>query len=349
MKLNHITDSELLNPLYSENAFSRINEEDDAIFYEKERWVDHLDSLALSTVEKIINDLIIEEDPVILDLMAGWNSHIPERLLHSKITGLGLNNKELKQNPALNETLIHDLNSETKIPFADNTFDIVLNTVSVDYITKPFIIFREIGRILKPGGLFLVIFSNRMFNGKAVKVWRESDEDERILIVEEFFNECRVFERPEVFISKGRPRPEDDKYASILTRSDPVYAVYAEKKGGSLPREKRPAPSVLCCTIEKMELAKRKEAIKKSMCCPHCGETLKKWAVPSNPFAYTWDNDYMYICFNDECPYYIRGWGHMSREGNSGVSYRLMYNPEKDSCSPVPVHSHQSLREGIME
>ena len=83
--------------------------------------------------------------------------------------------------------------------------------------------------------------------------------------------------------------------------------------------------------------------------CPYCGERLNKWAVPDNPFACTWDNDFMYICFNDKCPYYVRGWEFMYREGNRGVSYRLMYYPEKDRCMPIPVPTPGALRESIIE
>ena len=39
-------------------------------------------------------------------------------------------------------------------------------TVSIQYLTKPIEIFRDVNRILKPGGLFAVIFSNRMFPPK---------------------------------------------------------------------------------------------------------------------------------------------------------------------------------------
>jgi hypothetical protein len=100
--------------------------------------------------------------------------------------------------------------------------------------------------------------------------------------------------------------------------------------------------------VSEEDLQKRERAVKDTLNCPHCGEKMKKWAVPENPFAYTWDNDFMYICFNDACPYFVRGWDFMCREGNRGVSYRLMYNPEKDRCMPVPVPSHMALREGII-
>jgi SAM-dependent methyltransferase len=339
-----------LNLILKEGAFSRPDESDDSVFYSVDRFVSHLDSLALATIEKILAALIVEDTPVILDLMAGWDSHIPEELCPSKIVGLGLNENELAENKSLSEVVIHDLNRDPHLPFPDNTFDAVINTVSVDYMTRPVEVFREVGRILKPGGLFLVIFSNRMFPQKAVRVWRESSEEERVLLVEDFFLESSAFGKTTVFVSKGKPRPKEDKYAHLGIPSDPVYAVYAEKKGGDPSRCVRPEVTIpYGDPVDPGELEKRKKAVKETLCCPYCGEKLRKWAVPENPFEVTWDNDFMYICFNDECPYYVRGWDFMYRDGNRGASYRLMYNPEKDCCMPIPVPSPKALRESIID
>jgi len=150
-------------------------------------------------------------------------------------------------------------------------------------------------------------------------------------------------------LSKGRPRPKDDKYAHTGLPSDPVYAVYAERRGGTCTKV-RPEPRLQYQGPEDAAALKvRERAVKTTLACPHCGERLKKWAVPDNPFVQTWDNDYMYICFNDACPYYVRGWEYMHREGNHGTSYRLMYNPEKDRCLPIPVPTPKALWDGIIE
>jgi SAM-dependent methyltransferase len=339
-----------MSPLCAQDAFSRQDEGDDARFYETDRFVSHLDSAARKTIERLIGDLIVEEHAAILDLMAGWESHIPKTIKAARVVGLGLNQNELKQNPALTEYVIHDLNKEPHLPFEDNTFDVVLNTVSVDYMTRPVEVFQDVGRVLKPAGLFLVAFSNRMFPQKAVKVWQDASEDERVLLVEELFERAGAFERATLFVSKGKPRPTDDKYASFGISSDPVYAMYADKSGGSPVRKKRPVVTMFCEPCDDASsLSMRTKAIKETLACPHCGERLRKWAVPDNPFGQTWDNDFMYICFNDACPYYVKGWDHMYKEGNRGVSYRLMYNPEKNCCMPIPVPSPRALRESIVE
>lgn len=225
---------------FGPDPFSRLDEADDASFYAIDRFVSHLDSLALSTVEKLIGTLVKETRPVVLDLMASWDSHLPKSLLPERVVGLGLNERELARNEALTEFVLHDLNRTPILPFSDETFDAVINTVSVDYMTKPFDVFREVGRILKRGGLFLVIFSNRMFHKKAVKAWREADEERRVEIVATYFRSAGLFEEPMRFVSKGSPRPSDDKYAHLGIPSDPIYAVYAHKNGGDAPEEKRP-------------------------------------------------------------------------------------------------------------
>ena len=45
--------------------------------------------------------------------------------------------------------------------------------------------------------------------------------------------------------------------------------------------------------------------------CKHCGQKMDKWAVPP---ASTWDTEFHYVCFNDECPYFVKGWEWMKEK-----------------------------------
>lgn len=342
-------DSMSMDDSFGENAFARLDETDDEVFYARDRFVQHLDSSALATVEQLIGQLVVEKNASILDLMASWDSHIPAQIKASRVVGLGLNKKELEQNTSLTEFLLHDLNKNPVLPLPDASFDAVINTVSVDYMINPVATFREVGRILKPGGLFLVIFSSRMFPQKATQVWRQAGENERIILVEEFFRHSEMFDPTKVFIAKGRPRPQDDKYAHAGILSDPIYAVYADRLGAKDGRQPRPEISSQYGSLLPAEtLSQRMDAIKDTLRCPHCGEIMRKWAVPNTPFT-TWDNEFMYICFNDTCPYLMRGWEAMNKQGNRGLSYRLMYDPIRDRCMPVPVPSLDALKESIIE
>jgi len=79
------------------DAFSRLDEADDALFYARERCVYHMDARARQTVERVIGTLCVEAEPVILDLMAGWHSHIPNTMQLAQVIGLGLGEAELKR------------------------------------------------------------------------------------------------------------------------------------------------------------------------------------------------------------------------------------------------------------
>lgn len=73
--------------------------------------------------------------------------------------------------------VVHDLNKDPSLPFPDASFDAVTCAVSVDYLTKPLEVFREIHRVLKPGGRAAMSFSNRCFPTKAVAVWTATGDE----------------------------------------------------------------------------------------------------------------------------------------------------------------------------
>jgi len=335
--------------LQLENAFARRDEASDADFYSLERMVSHLDARALETVEGLIGALITERAPTVLDLMASWDSHLPASLGTNRVVGLGLNQKELEANPALTEHVVHDLNADPVLPFQDEFFDVVLNTVSVDYLTHPIQVFREVGRILRPGGLFLVTFSNRWFPPKVVRVWEEAKEEERLGLVEEYMRSAGGFEESRFFISMGLPRPESDRFYALGVPSDPVFAVFAERAGGEAGRPARQAPrDPADLPLPREEVAARKKAVAETGQCPYCQEPLSTWLVPDDP-CIDWPNEYLSLCFNDACPFVVRGWRHMWNQGVPGVSYRYLFNPVTGGSSTVPIRSLADLRPGIVD
>ena len=89
--------------------------------------------------------------------------------------------------------------------------------------------FAEVRRILRPGGLFVVTFSNRWFPPKVVRVWERAHEFERLGLVCEYFLSDGHFSDLHTFSQRGLPRPATDPYANQLATSDPVYAVWSRK------------------------------------------------------------------------------------------------------------------------
>ena len=80
--------------------------------------------------------------------------------------------------------------------------------------------------------------------------------------------------------------------------------------------------------------------------CPHCGERMKRWTTPQMG---TWGSKFMYVCFNDDCPYYTKGWDWMRSQYNVNASYRHKFDPNTGESGPIPVWSRDALKNGIIE
>ena len=79
--------------------------------------------------------------------------------------------------------------------------------------------------------------------------------------------------------------------------------------------------------------------------CDHCGANMKRWSTPVNS---TWKTDFLWVCFNDECPYFLRGWDHMMNTQNVKASYRNSMNPETGALAPLPCWSHDAHKDKII-
>jgi len=127
-----------------------------------------------------------------------------------------------------------------------------------------------------------------------------------------------------------------------------VYAVYAVKRGGFdntrkivVDRQRVPHP------FNEEEIEQRKRRVKVTFRCPYCDERLAKWEVADSPYI-EWPSEFQYICFNDQCAYFLGGWGAMATQGNP-CSYRFMYDPPTDGRHPIPVLSREALKDGIID
>ena len=80
--------------------------------------------------------------------------------------------------------------------------------------------------------------------------------------------------------------------------------------------------------------------------CPHCGETLNKWMVPDGA---SWDDEFFFVCFENECPYYVRGWKWMKEQYNQEASYRYALNPNTGGSLMIPVWNETATRQMIVD
>ena len=212
---------------FSDEPYLRADDSIDSEFYSRARHINHLDEAAQAQLKSVYKKLI-PADCEILDLMSSINSHIDESLERKKITGLGLNRAELEANPLLDEIIIHDINNNQQLPFDDASFDITVCSLSIEYITQPSRLFDEVARILRPEGRFIISFSNRWFPTKAVQVWNNLHDFERIGLVMEYFIDSAHFGDINTYSLRGVPRPSNDKHNIPL--SDPVYVVWANRE-----------------------------------------------------------------------------------------------------------------------
>jgi len=205
---------------------TKLDETDDREFYSVPRFVTHVDENFIQQLTDLYRERL-KPDTRIFDMMSSWVSHLPDEMKFAHVEGHGLNAEELARNPRLDHYFVQNLNDNQLLPLPDQSFDAVLNTVSVQYLQRPEAVFAEIYRVLKPGGIAIVSFSNRMFYQKAIQAWRDGSEDDRVELVKRYFKAIPGFSDPEVVMRQGNV----PSFLQMLGigGTDPFYAVIAQR------------------------------------------------------------------------------------------------------------------------
>ena len=199
----------------------RMDESEDSSFYNEPRFVYHVDQGAVAALTHYYKERIPGGKDV-LDICSSWVSHYPADFPKKmkSITGTGMNPLELKANSQFTAGWkARDLNIDTSLPFPDNSFDVVTCVVSVDYLIKPLEVFREVRRVLRPGGRFILSQSNRLFYTKAVSVWLGLGDLDRLELIGTYFHFAGGFGEPSAFDISAKGR----------NAKDPMYIVEATK------------------------------------------------------------------------------------------------------------------------
>lgn len=205
------------------DAFRRLDESPDELFYREPRFVTHIDEAAIGAVTQLYRESF-PAGGAILDLMSSWVSHLPPEVEYGRVVGLGLNRAELARNPRLERFVVQNLNADPTLPFAEAEFDGAGICVSIDYLTRPVEVLREAGRVLRPGAPLVVTFSNRCFPTKAVMAWHRTDDAGRVRFVLDLLREAGTFADLEAL-----DRSRDKR------RFDPLYAVVGRSTGPARP------------------------------------------------------------------------------------------------------------------
>jgi hypothetical protein len=195
----------------------------DREFYSVTRFVTHVDEGFIDRLTNLYRERLMPQ----MRIFDSWVSHLPDEMEFEHVEGHGLNESELAKNPRFNHYFVQNLNQDLKLPLEDNSFDAVLNTVSVQYLQYPEAIFAEVYRILKPDGIAIFSFSNRMFYNKAIAAWRDAGESDRVELVKGYFQSVAGFSPPEV-VSQISNVPDMFRLLG-MGGGDPFYAVIARK------------------------------------------------------------------------------------------------------------------------
>ena len=209
------------------NQRTKLDDTDDKQFYEYPRFVTHVDEGFIQQLTDLYRDRL-KPHTRILDMMSSWVSHLPEEIEFAHVEGHGLNDLELERNPRCDHYFVQNLNENPQLPLKDQDFDAVLNCVSVQYLQYPEAVFSEIHRILKPGGVAIISFSNRMFFQKAIQAWREGTEASRVELVKSYFSSVPGFNQTEVIVRQSKV---SNLFQWIgAAAGDPFYAVIAYRQ-----------------------------------------------------------------------------------------------------------------------
>src|SRR5919106_6818136 len=173
-------------------AFRRFDETPDEEFYRTPRIVTHIDDRAIAAVTQLYREYF-PPGGEILDLMSSWISHLPPEVVYRRVIGLGMNEVELRRNERLDAYVVQNLNTNPELPFGEAEFDGVGICASIDYLTRPVEVLREVGRVLKVEAPLVVSFSNRCFPTKAVEIWRRLDDRGHMRLVESYLEEAGNF------------------------------------------------------------------------------------------------------------------------------------------------------------
>lgn len=181
----------------------------------------HIDAGAVAALSAYYTTLLSDARDV-LDVCASLEAYLPSSWPGKRtVAGVGMNAEEMKRNPALTEFVVRDLNGDTRLPYGDDSFDLVICNVSIDYLTQPLDVTREMRRVLRKDGKVVVSFSDRVFGTKAVALWMRGGDVDHVLTVASYLHFAEGFSQP--MVSELTPRKGGK------CTGDPLYVVQATK------------------------------------------------------------------------------------------------------------------------
>jgi SAM-dependent methyltransferase len=299
-----------------------------------------LHEAATKTIRVACESLLPEGGARVLELLAGPVGPMPRGDPPNVITGVGNWLEELSENSSLSNRIVADLTADPVLPFRSDCFDGAVIFFGVETLRNPQEVFGEVSRVLKHGAVFLVVYSPVTDPGHAHSRWNVMDSQERLSTVVSYFESAGTFGPVTAYGTKKRIRSDASKKQYPVRDQAAIWIAYAKSRSDESRAWDLLTP-----------LERQDEEGADPFRCPYCGDRLKKYEVPHSAYEidYWYEADHLYICFNDSCPYFERGWEWMWSQMRRNVSYRHMYNPTTRKSGPIPVPTNYALRDGIVD
>jgi hypothetical protein len=145
-----------------------------------------------------------------------------------EVIGMGMNKAELEHNSILTSRIVKDLNEDPTLPEHAKGLNAVTCVVSIDYLTKPVEVLKDVHDRLVPGGQVHLAISNRCFPTKVIKRWLDIDEEERLQMVGDYLWFAGFRKIDIVTLSDGTPG--GGGVSRFFGRCDPLWIVRGRKE-----------------------------------------------------------------------------------------------------------------------
>jgi SAM-dependent methyltransferase len=131
-------------------------------------------------LEEALGKIIKPQDGV-LDLMCGVYSYVKADM------GIDISEDFLLKNPNIKKFLIWDINkTENKIPLNNNSYNVILMVSGIAYIRNFDYLFKEANRIIKPNGLFIIVYDHHQ-NSKGTDFWFNLNDYNRLKTLQQYY------------------------------------------------------------------------------------------------------------------------------------------------------------------
>lgn len=288
-------------------------------------------------IDSIHNRLLSKVAENVLVLEAGGGVPLPDNL-HTAITSLNFKPSNTYEDTIISTTIFQDLNKNTAIPLANEVFDAAVLNVDLGILSRPIEVYREVARLLKPGGFFVTTFIHPFFSKAMTRMWATGFDHDHIVLADSFFEYSNAFTKAEgrtVFKTEDGIDWYDIPMPYESNVHDYVYAFWAYKdivpehhrSNPPFPQHPKAAPK----SGKDIRFDENSIAL-----CPHCGSAMEKISPPVTIFEIDYGVSELEVCFNNTCTYHVRSKTWMRAQGRPGFTYRFMRNPETGAVGPIP-------------